>query len=380
MIEKRKPLYQLDPTDWEIRVLSQFGTDKQLPKATYAGLAVPQMHRVFAMGRSLDRRGRTAIQGEPGTGKTRLATATAARQAYRWRHRNTPTFKQSEQPAWVKNLRRAWLKNARTLAMLGLEPVYGQHAKGARGGKGTVVHDRTSRQIVAYRELATGHLLAPEDAGPKALPVLITTPLKVTKEYGKEITAAYPQAEVIPIESHRDVQRWFERCATSSAPVVFGMFSHSTTRAFGREWKPAVREKVHTTQVPELDPDPSLRGTLELVYDERKHKLVGYRVKATGKLLTREVKVSNFYCIDCGGRIEATPGRLHQPDENESEKKPTALRWKIYTRERGGQKPGTSRKPNVVYDKTALVSLSKSAQSGSHESRQATSAISTLAR
>lgn len=53
VIEKRKPLYQLDPADWEIRVLSQFGTDKQLPKAAYAGLAVPQMHRVFAMGRSL---------------------------------------------------------------------------------------------------------------------------------------------------------------------------------------------------------------------------------------------------------------------------------------------------------------------------------------
>ena len=124
--------------------------------------------------------------------------------------------------------------------------------------------------------------------------MLITTPLKVTKEYGKEITAAYPQAEVMHIESHRDVQSWFEHCATSSAPVVFGIFSHSTTRAFGREWKPAVREKVHTTQVPELDPDPSLKDTLELVRDERKHKLVGYRVKATGKLLTKQVKVTHF--------------------------------------------------------------------------------------
>jgi len=322
VIKKRKPLYQLDPADWEIRVLSQFGIDKQLPKAVYAGLAVPQMHRVFAMGRSLDARGRTAIQGEPGTGKTRLATATAARQAYRWRYRNTEEFRQSEQPTWIKNLRRAWLKNSRTLAMLELEPVYGRHVKDAKGGKGKVVHDPTSRQIVAYRELATGNLITPEDAGPKALPVLITTPLKVTKEYGKEITAAYPQAEVIHIESHRDVQRWLEQCATSSAPVVFGMFSHSTTRAFGREWKPAVREKVHLTHVPELDPDPSLRDTLEVVRDERKHKLVGYRVKATGKLLTKQVKVTHFYCVDCGARIDATPGRFHQPDEDEGEKKP----------------------------------------------------------
>jgi hypothetical protein len=321
VIEKRKPLYQLDPADWEIRVLSQFGTDKHLPKATHAGLAVPQMHRVFAMGRSLDIRGRTAIQGEPGTGKTRLATATAARQAYLWRHRQSEAFKQCGQPVWIKKLRRAWLKNARTLAMLGLEPVYGQRVKDTKGGKGKVLLDPASQQIVAYRELATGQLIAPEDAGPKALPVLVTTPLKVTKEYGKEITAAYPQAEVIHIESHRDVHRWLERCTTSCAPVVFGIFSHSTTRAFGREWKPAVREKVHTTQVPELNPDPDIKEALELVYDERKHKHVGYRVKATGKLLTKQVKVTHFFCLDCGVRIEATPGRLHQPDADEGEKK-----------------------------------------------------------
>ena len=137
-------------------MLSQFGTDKHLPKAAYAGLAVPQMHRVFAMGRALDARGRTAIQGEPGTGKTRMASATAARQAYQWRHRNSEEFKQRKQPAWIAQLRRAWLKNPRTLAMLGLEPVFGRRVKDVKGGKGKVVHDPTSRQIVAYRETADG--------------------------------------------------------------------------------------------------------------------------------------------------------------------------------------------------------------------------------
>ena len=257
--------------------------------------------------------------------------------------------------------------------MLGLQPVYGQRVKDA------VILDPASRQIVAYRELATGQLIAPEDAGPKALPVLVTTPLKVTKEYGKEITAAYPQAEVVHIESHRDVHRWLERCATSCAPVVFGIFSHSTTRAFGREWKPAVREKVYKAQVPELDPDPDIKGALELVYDERKHKLVGYRVKATGKLLTKQVKVTHFFCIDCGARIDATPGQFYQPDTDEGEKKVTSGSRQVGARERGGQKQRASHQPNLVYDQTALVSLPESPESGASLSRQAASAISALA-
>ena len=71
VIEMRKPLYQLDPADWEIRIVSSIGNDKQLPGAAYPGLAVAQHHRVYAMSRAIDAKGRTAIQGEPGVGKTR---------------------------------------------------------------------------------------------------------------------------------------------------------------------------------------------------------------------------------------------------------------------------------------------------------------------
>ncbi len=327
VIKKRKPLYRLDPADWEIQVTSQFGLDKQLPGAQFPGLAIPQLHRVFAMGRSLDVRGRTAIQGEPGTGKTRMATATAARQSYRWRHRNGE-FKHSVQPAWVSGLRRSWLKNPRTLTILGLEPVYGyrfnEQCKPKKPNrKAQMLSKSPNPRVVAYRELATGKLIAPEDAGPKALPVLITTPLKVVKEYGKEIKAAYPQAEVMHIESHRDIQHWLERCATSSAPVVFGIFSHSTKQAFGRRWKPVVHEKVKVSHVPEMNPDPSLKSKLEPLYDERKQHILGYRVRATGKLLTREVKVKFFYCPDCGGRIEASPGRADEKEETQGGTKKT---------------------------------------------------------
>src|SRR5258708_2213618 len=93
VVEKRQPLYRLDPADWELRVVSQFGRDKQLPNAAFPGLSLAQQHRVYAMGRALDVSGRSAIQGEPGPGKTRPAVATAARQAYHTRHRNPQLFR-----------------------------------------------------------------------------------------------------------------------------------------------------------------------------------------------------------------------------------------------------------------------------------------------
>src|SRR5260221_12794104 len=119
------------------------------------------------MGCALESAGRTAIQGERGTGKTRLAVATAARQAYHWRHRNTALFRDGRpQPAWVSGLRRAWLKNPRTLALLGLTPI----------------SDTASGRVIAYRR-KDGTVIPPEEAGPQALPVLVSTPKKGTKEH-----------------------------------------------------------------------------------------------------------------------------------------------------------------------------------------------------
>jgi len=319
VVEKRIPRYQLHPEDWEVRVVSQFGMDKQLPGAAFPGLAPAQQHRVYAMGRSIDLTGRTAIQGEPGTGKTRLAAATAARMAYRWRRRNTE-FRQTVQPAWIAGLRRAWLKNPSTLALLGLEPV----------------RDPRTRQIIAYREVETGRLIAPEAAGPTALPVLISTPLKVTKEYAREIRAAWPEAEVLFIEKHTDIVRWLQCCAVSEAPAVFAICSHSTTRAFGREWHPAVLEWTSTSVIPDLEPDEALKASLEPVYDQ-KDRLVGYRWKDAGELLTREVKVSHFYCPTCSvsrryppggrvGRIDAVPGQHDQSGGQEQGKREELVR------------------------------------------------------
>jgi len=302
VIEKRQPLYRLDPADWELRVVSQFGRDKQLPNAAFPGLSLAQQHRVYAMGRPLDHAGRTAIQGEPGTGKTRLAVATAARQAYHWRHRNTALFRDGRpQPAWIRGLRRAWLKNPPTLALLGLTPV----------------RDTESKRIVAYRR-QDGTLLPPEEAGPQALPVLVSTPKKVTKEYAAEIRAAWPEAEVIFIDRHSAIPHFMQQCVQSRAPAVIGIVSHSLTRAFGREWQPVVREKRITRREPVLEPEQALLSQLDPVYDTR-HVLTGYRWKASGELYTQEITVSHFFCPDCGGQVRATPGKLHEREERHDE-------------------------------------------------------------
>jgi hypothetical protein len=231
-----------------------------------------------------------------------LAVATAARQAYRWRHRNTVLFQQGQkQPAWVSGLRRAWLKNPRTLAMLGLTPV----------------RDAASGRISAYRD-KDGTLIPPEEAGPQTLPVLVSTPKKVTKEYAAEVRAAWPEAEVVFIDRHSDIPVWMQRCAESSAPVVIAILSHSLTRAFGREWHPVVREKQIIGREPILEPGKELLPKLEPVYNEQQ-VLTGYRWKATGELYAREETVTHFYCPGCGGQIKATPGKLHEREQRPEE-------------------------------------------------------------
>jgi hypothetical protein len=296
VVERRQPRYRLDPAEWEMRVVSQFGQDKQLPNAAFAGLSAAQQHRVYAMGRALDQTGRVAIQGEPGVGKTRLTTAVTARMAYQWRHRNTQAFLgHVRQPSWMAGLRRAWLKNPRTLELLGLSPV----------------QEPDTGRMLAYRR-SDGTLVAPEGAGPQALPVLVATPKKVTKEFGHEIRAAWREsgAEVMLIESHRDIAHWLQRCAESSAPAVIGIVPHSLTRAFGREWHPALVEKAVTRTVPVKEPEAHLLPRLIEAYDEQ-HLLVGYRWKATGELYTKLVTETHFFCPGCGGLVRAIPGKLH---------------------------------------------------------------------
>ena len=307
--QKRPPLYQLDPEAWELDVLTQFGTDKQLPHAPFPGLAPAQMHRVCAMGRTLDERGLVAIQGEPGTGKTRLAAATAARQAYEWRWQ--ATWEGKKQPAWMRNLRRTWLKNPRTLAMLHLEPVYGERLPNSGTHAAQISEDASSGRIVAYRRTNSGVIVLPERAGPTALPVLVSTPKKVTKEYEKEIRAAWPEAETILVQNYQDIVRWLERCAFSQAPAVIAICSHSQSQpqGSGRSWEPAMIEKQRARTELVVQPDEALLPFLEPMFDAY-NEIIGYRSRETGEPLKEVVHTSHYRCPACFGLVQGVPDRL----------------------------------------------------------------------
>jgi Uncharacterised methyltransferase family (DUF6094) len=267
VLARRDPIYQLDPEDWQIAVVAGIGIDKTLPGAAHAGLAVPQMHRAFAIYRGVCELKRVAIQGEPGTGKTRMCTALFAQLAYRWQQRDT-IFRGQPQPAWVRRLKKAWKANLNTIG----------------------------------------------DA-PRALPLLVATPKRVTPVWEEELTAAWPGVETLVIQTHHDVRRWMQRCAASDAPAVVAIVPHSLTRPGRVTWQPAVIERRQTVRAPDLDPPAALLSELELVYEQGASAdgtLIAYRFKTTGRLLEQDAIQSRFFCPDCGRLVEAEPRSLHK--------------------------------------------------------------------
>ena len=325
--QKRPPVYQLHPDEWELAVLTQFGVDKQLPKAAFPGLAPAQMHRVVAMARALDERGLIALQGEPGTGKTRMAIATAARQAYAWKMRRGSG---DTQPAWMRDLRRSWLKNPRTLAMLGLEPVIGVRLPNQHG-QAQIREDVSTGKVVAYRRTQSGALVLPEHAGPTALPVLVTTPKKVTKEYEKEIRAAWPEAETMMVQRYLDIPRWLQRCASSLAPAVIAICSHSQSqpRGSGRNWQPAILAKERVVREVVLEPEKDILPLVEPMMQADpfggEDVLVGYRFRESGERLIKTSVRRFFLCPDCLQPIQGMPDGLKQEKDLGGEDGPALL-------------------------------------------------------
>jgi len=282
------PIYDLNPPDWMLRVATTIAQDKTLPGAAMAGLQSPQLHRSFAGYTSLCELGRFAINGEPGTGKTRMHILIMALFAYTWRHRHVW---ESKLPRWVKQARRAWKVNPRTIG----------------------------------------------DA-PRALPLAVMTPMRVVPVWEKEIAGAWPEAEVLVIEDHTDVKRWMDRCAVSDAPAVVAIFSQSKTRAFGRAWQPAVIAKTKPVKVFDLKPAEESLPDLEEITDA-KGKRVAYKVKATGAFLMKDDLEYTFFCPGCNTIVEAEPGSLRKKqsiaagevaraDDQEAKKEPVrSLTW-----------------------------------------------------
>lgn len=261
---RRQPIYQLDPADWQLRVACHVGVDKQLHGAPFPGLSVAQQHRAYALWASVATLGRAAIQGEPGTGKTRILTLLMAQAAYRWQQRDAPEFRGERQPAWIRRLKKAWKANPLT-----------------RG-----------------------------DA-PRALPLLVAMPLRTRKGFRRDCAAAWPEVEFVTIQEHADVRRWLDRCAMSEAPAVIAIFSLSQTKDFGNEWLPAPIERRKTHQVPDLDDAARERGEPVLAGDI----VVGYTDPETSDLITKEVTTSRFFCPDCGRPIEDVPLNMKEDED-----------------------------------------------------------------
>ncbi len=138
VLARYRPLYDLNPPDWLLDVACQIGLDKALPGADEPGLAIPQLHRVFAMWYALCAKGYVAMQGEPGTGKSRMHTLLMAIFAYAWANRSR-LFTRATRPKWIDKLRRAWRAAA------------GRHAQARDAGVGRRDHRRLGRDRLAGR-------------------------------------------------------------------------------------------------------------------------------------------------------------------------------------------------------------------------------------
>lgn len=282
----RQPRYDLNNADdWMLQVAAQIGTDKQLPRATHPGLADPQIHRVNAMFMALAHKRRVAIQGQPGTGKTRMLIALMAQNAFYWQtlRREEADAAQEEaqaQAAWrtlpeaeqTRAALRAIRKTYRTpKTVLGsTQPAWVQPFKVAWRSNGRV---------------GTGL--------PHALPQAITTPKRVTTTWEREIRSAWPEAEIVMVEDYTDIARWMARCAVSTAPTVIAIVSQSLTAPGRITWTTAVQPVDQgLVEVPDVDAEG------EAVVDAQGRTIA---VKdAAGKLITKLEHHYRFYCPDCG--------------------------------------------------------------------------------
>jgi SAM-dependent methyltransferase len=291
----RPPLYEPSlAAPWQYRLATTIGADKQLPGAAHPGLAAPQFHISAALYAGLEQRGRAAVQGAPGTGKTRQTILTAAMLAYRWRHRpaniqrvlgadgtisyelidvqktlpadEVATFVGRKQSRWMRGLWRAWKANP--------------------------------------------HL--PGDA-PRALPIIVTSPKRVVRSaWEQEIRGAFPRAEVVHIETRADLLRFFQRCAHTAAPAVFGIIPQSLTRCFTTVVAPDVIPQTQTVTVNDLSEAAAAHG--EAQTDEAGN-VIAYRNPETELPITKTETATIFRCPSCGQVITAPLPFAQDADE-----------------------------------------------------------------
>ncbi len=276
VLQKHEPVYQLNPARWEVRVALTIAQDKQLPGQPYPGLAPAQMHRPFALRAALWAQGQPVLlNGEAGVGKTRQLILLSALLGYYWQHHQgrdvsewgfqPAEFAQERRPSWARRLRRAWRANPRL----------------------------------------------PGDA-PRALPVIVSCPRRVTA-WEQEFATAFPQADMWGrIESMADVRDFFHACATSDTPVLVATIAHSTKHNRGLHFAPGVVRHATIVEEAVLTPPAEIQPYLEPI--QAGPRIVAYRDTRTGQILTHQVERETFACPHCGTMVEAVPATDPTPD------------------------------------------------------------------
>jgi hypothetical protein len=293
ILSLRQPRYDLNNADdWMLQVAAHIGIDRQLPRAPHPGLADPQIHRINAMFLALSHKRRVAIQGQPGTGKTRMIIALMAQNAYYWQTLRREEVAAAEEEARALTAWRALPEAEQTTLTLGALRQRYRTPKTMLGKKQPAWVQPFK---VAWRNnpRVGPHL-------PHALPQAITTPKRVTTTWEREIQGAWPEAEIVVVEDYADIARWMERCRVSTAPSVIAIISQSLTSPGRITWTVAVQPVDQgLVEVPDLDAEG------EAITDAQGRTIA---VKnADGKIITKLEHQYRFYCPDCGRVIMDIP-------------------------------------------------------------------------
>jgi hypothetical protein len=293
ILSLRQPRYDLNNAeDWMLQVAARIGTDKQLPRATHPGLVDPQIHRVNAMFLALAHKRRVAIQGQPGTGKTRMIIALMAQNAYYWQTLRREQGAAAEEEAQALTAWRALPEAEQTKAALRMLRRQYRTPKTMLGKKQPAWVQPFK---VAWRSNGRvgPHL-------PHALPQVITTPKRVTTTWEREIASSWPEAEIVVVENYTDIARWMERCRVSTAPTVIAIISQSLTSPGRITWTSAVQPVDQgLVEAPDLDAEG------EAITDAQGRTIA---VKdAEGTVITKLEHQYRFSCPDCGQVIMDVP-------------------------------------------------------------------------
>src|SRR5262249_42149831 len=228
---------------------------------------------------------RVAIQGQPGTGKTRMIIALMAQNAYYWQTLRREEAAAAEEEAQALSAWRALPTDEQTTTVLRvLRKQY-----------------RTPKMLLRKKQPAW---VQPFKVGwrsnprvgpnlPHALPQAITTPKRITTTWEREIQGAWPEAELVVVVDYTNIARWMERCAISTAPTVIAIISQSLTSPGRMSWTTAV-QPVDEGLIEVLD----LEAEGEPITDAQGRTIA---IKnGEGTIITKLEHQYRFYCPDCG--------------------------------------------------------------------------------